>query len=68
VVVLPVLQAGATDGRFLRAAGIPTYGVSGMFRDVDDVRAHGKDERIPVRSLYEGQEFVWRLVTALTAP
>jgi acetylornithine deacetylase/succinyl-diaminopimelate desuccinylase-like protein len=68
VVVLPVMQPGATDGRFLRAAGIPTYGVSGMFRDVDDVRAHGKDERIPVRSLYEGQEFVWRLVTALTAP
>jgi acetylornithine deacetylase/succinyl-diaminopimelate desuccinylase-like protein len=67
VVVLPVLQAGATDGRFLRAAGIPTYGVSGLFHDVDDVRAHGKDERIPVRSLYEAQEFVYRLLTTLTS-
>jgi acetylornithine deacetylase/succinyl-diaminopimelate desuccinylase-like protein len=66
VLVLPAMSSGATDGRFLRAAGIPTYGVSGMFRDVDDVRAHGRDERIPVRSLYEGQEFVYRLVTALT--
>jgi acetylornithine deacetylase/succinyl-diaminopimelate desuccinylase-like protein len=66
VVVLPVMQTGATDGRFLRRAGIPTFGVSGIFRDVDDIRAHGRDERIPVRSFYEGQEFVWRLVKALT--
>jgi acetylornithine deacetylase/succinyl-diaminopimelate desuccinylase-like protein len=68
VVVLPVMVPGATDGRFLRAAGIPTYGVSGIFRDVDDVRAHGRDERILVRSFYEGQEFVYRLLAALTAP
>jgi acetylornithine deacetylase/succinyl-diaminopimelate desuccinylase-like protein len=66
VVVLPVMIPGATDGRFLRAAGIPTYGVSGIFLDVDDVRAHGRDERIPVRSLYEGQGFVYRLLSALT--
>jgi acetylornithine deacetylase/succinyl-diaminopimelate desuccinylase-like protein len=66
--VLPVMQPGATDGRFLRAAGIPTYGVSGIFRDVDDIRAHGRDERIAVRSLYEGQEFVYRLLLALTSP
>jgi acetylornithine deacetylase/succinyl-diaminopimelate desuccinylase-like protein len=67
VVVLPVMSSGATDGRFLRSAGIPTYGVSGIFGDVDDVRAHGKDERILVRSFYEGQEFVYRLVSALTS-
>jgi acetylornithine deacetylase/succinyl-diaminopimelate desuccinylase-like protein len=67
VVVLPVMQPGATDGRFLRAAGIPTYGVSGMFRDVTDIRAHGRDERIPVRSFQESQEFVYRLLRALTS-
>jgi acetylornithine deacetylase/succinyl-diaminopimelate desuccinylase-like protein len=66
VVVLPVMQPGATDGRFLRAAGIPTYGVSGLFRDVTDIRAHGRDERIPVRSFQESQEFVYRLLRGLT--
>jgi acetylornithine deacetylase/succinyl-diaminopimelate desuccinylase-like protein len=66
VVVLPVMQPGATDGRFLRAAGIPTFGVSGLFRDVSDIRAHGRDERIPAQAFYESQEFVYRLVKALT--
>jgi acetylornithine deacetylase/succinyl-diaminopimelate desuccinylase-like protein len=66
VVVLPVMQPGATDGRFLRAAGIPTFGVSGLFRDVSDIRAHGRDERIPVKSFQESQEFVHRLLRALT--
>src|SRR6185436_10222475 len=67
VVVLPVMQPGATDGRFLRAAGIPCYGVSGLFRDVTDIRAHGKDERIPVKSFQESQEFVYRLLKLLTS-
>jgi acetylornithine deacetylase/succinyl-diaminopimelate desuccinylase-like protein len=67
VVVLPVMQPGATDGRFLRAAGIPTFGVSGLFRDVTDIRAHGRDERIPVRSFQESQEFVYRLLKLLTS-
>ena len=44
VVVTPVMGTGATDGKYLRSAGIPVYGVSGMFGDVDDVRAHGRDE------------------------
>lgn len=66
VVVLPVMQAGATDGRFLRAAGIPTYGVSGIFRDVDDIRAHGRDERLLASAFYEGQEFIYRLLRRLT--
>jgi acetylornithine deacetylase/succinyl-diaminopimelate desuccinylase-like protein len=67
VPVLPVMSTGATDGRFLRAAGIPTYGVSGVFGDVDDVRAHGRDERVGVQAFYEGLEFTWELVVALTS-
>lgn len=66
VPVLPVMSTGATDGRFLRAAGIPTYGVSGLFGDIDDVRAHGRDERVGMQAFYEGLEFTWELVVALT--
>jgi acetylornithine deacetylase/succinyl-diaminopimelate desuccinylase-like protein len=66
--VVPVMSAGATDSRYFRIAGIPAYGVSGIFYDIDDVRAHGRDERLAVRSFYEGLEFLGRLVDALTAP
>ncbi len=66
VPVLPVMLAGATDGRFLRAAGIPTYGLTGLFHDVDDVRAHGRDERISVKSFFEAQEFLERVVRRLS--
>jgi len=62
VPVVPTLLAGATDGRFTINAGIPTYGVSGMFRDPDGGGVHGLNERIRVRSLYEGHEFLYRLV------
>ncbi len=65
VPVVPVMSTGATDGRFLRAAGIPTYGVSGIFGDPADSRAHGRDERLLVKSYYDGQEFLYRLVHAL---
>ena len=65
VPVLPMMVPGATDGRFLRAAGIPTYGVQGFFVDRNDVRAHGRDERMPVKSFYEGQTFLYELVQAL---
>jgi acetylornithine deacetylase/succinyl-diaminopimelate desuccinylase-like protein len=69
VPVLPVMSAGATDGRMLRAAGIPTYGVSGIFHDVADSRAHGRDERIGIDAFYEAQAFLYDLVKALaTAP
>lgn len=64
--VVPVMETGGTDGRLLRAGGIPTYGVSGVFIDMNDVRAHGRDERIPVKSFYDGLEFYDRLVRALT--
>ena len=65
VIVLPTLATGATDGRYLRAAGIPTYGVQGFFNERDDNRAHGRDERMMVRSFYEGQSFLYELVKAL---
>lgn len=65
VPVIPVMSTGATDGRLLRAAGIPTYGVSGLFGDPTDARAHGRDERMLVKSFYDGQEFLHRLVRRL---
>lgn len=65
VPVIPVMSTGATDGRFLRAAGIPTYGVSGIFSDPNDARAHGRDERLLVKSFFDGQLFLHRLVHAL---
>jgi acetylornithine deacetylase/succinyl-diaminopimelate desuccinylase-like protein len=68
VPVVPVMSTGATDSLYLRAAGIPMYGVDGMFSDLDDVRAHGRDERLPVPALYEGQEFLYRLVKAMSSP
>jgi len=61
-VVIPVMSAGATDGSYLRNAGIPTYGHSGLAGDINDVRAHGKDERILVKSFFEGDEYLYRLV------
>lgn len=67
VPVIPTMLTGATDGLQLRNAGIPTYGVSGLFDDIDDIRAHGQDERIGVKSLYESQEFLYRLVKVLSS-
>lgn len=67
VPVLPIMSTGATDGLYLRNAGIPVYGVSGLFHDVDDVRAHGQDERIGKEHFFQGQEFLYRLVRALAS-
>jgi acetylornithine deacetylase/succinyl-diaminopimelate desuccinylase-like protein len=66
VITLPVMDPWTTDGRHFRVAGIPVYGVSGVFYDIADVRAHGKDERILVQSFYEGVEFSYRLMKKLT--
>jgi acetylornithine deacetylase/succinyl-diaminopimelate desuccinylase-like protein len=66
VPVLPVMETGATDGKYFRSAGIPTYGVSGVFLDIDDVRAHGRDERIGVQDYYDGLEYTYRLVRDLS--
>jgi acetylornithine deacetylase/succinyl-diaminopimelate desuccinylase-like protein len=62
--VIPQMATGATDGSFLNAAGIPTYGVSGMFEDDEVTHAHGLNEAIPVKSLLEGREFLYRLTKA----
>lgn len=65
VPVIPTMSTGATDGSFLRSIGIPTYGTSGLAGDIDDVRSHGKDERVAVKSFYDGQEYLYRLVKLL---
>jgi acetylornithine deacetylase/succinyl-diaminopimelate desuccinylase-like protein len=64
---VPTMSAGATDGRFLRAAGIPTFGHSGLAADIFDVRAHGKDERVSVQALFEGTQYLYELVKALSS-
>jgi acetylornithine deacetylase/succinyl-diaminopimelate desuccinylase-like protein len=60
------MMTGASDGRFLRKAGVPVYGISGMFGDPDDVRAHGMDERINAKFFYDGVEFMYRFMRNLT--
>jgi acetylornithine deacetylase/succinyl-diaminopimelate desuccinylase-like protein len=64
-IVVPVMSTGATDGLFLRNGEVPTYGIDGTFGDIDDVRAHGKDERVGVKQFFEGLEFQYRLIKAL---
>ena len=68
VPIVPVMDAGASDGAISRAAGLPTYGLPGLFMDVDDDRSHGRDERIRVASFYDGVDFYYRLVKALSSP
>ncbi len=63
--VVPVMDTGASDGKYLRIAGIPTYGVPGVFEDVDDTRAHGKDERIGVKDFYDGVDFYYEFIRSL---
>jgi len=62
---LPVMSAGATDGSQLRAIGMPVYGVMGLFLDRGEQRIHGRDERLPVKSFYDGLEFHYRLLRDL---
>ena len=64
--VVPLMGTGATDSLFFRQAGINMYGVSGIFHEVGDNRAHGRDERIGIKEFYDGQEFLYRLVNSLT--
>lgn len=65
VPVIPSMSTGASDSKFFRRAGIPAYGVSGIFSDIDDVRIHGRDERVGVKQFQEGQAFLYRLVDEL---
>jgi acetylornithine deacetylase/succinyl-diaminopimelate desuccinylase-like protein len=65
--VVPTMSTGASDGVYTNAAGMPTYGISGLAIDTDDVRAHGRDERLGVESYYRGVEFYYRYLKALTS-
>ena len=67
VAVIPIMGTGATDSKYLRAAGIPGYGVSGLFSDPTDNRAHGRDERVLIKSYYDSQEFLYRLVKEMSS-
>jgi acetylornithine deacetylase/succinyl-diaminopimelate desuccinylase-like protein len=65
--VIPTMSTGATDSQPFRQIGIPAYGVSGLMGDPEDIRSHGRDERMRVKSLYDGQEFLYRLTKLLAA-
>ena len=67
VAVIPTMGTGATDSKYLRAIGIPGYGVSGLFGDPNDARAHGKDERVLIKSYYDSQDFLYRLVKEMSS-
>ncbi len=66
VPVIPVMETGASDGKITSEAGLPTYGINGIAIDINDVRMHGKDERVAVDSYYHGVEFYYRYVTLLS--
>jgi acetylornithine deacetylase/succinyl-diaminopimelate desuccinylase-like protein len=67
VKVVPVMSAGASDNVYWRAGGLETFGVSGTFVNVADLRAHGKDERVGVSEFYEALEFSYRLMKDLSS-
>ena len=64
--VIPTMATGASDGVYTNAAGLPTFGISGIAIDMDDVRAHGKDERLGVQSYYNGVQFYYQFLKAIT--
>ena len=66
VPLIPTMSTGATDGNYVRNAGIPVYGVSAIFSDPNDSRAHGKDERVGVKEYYSAQEFWYRMLKRLS--
>jgi acetylornithine deacetylase/succinyl-diaminopimelate desuccinylase-like protein len=65
VPVIPTMSGGYTDSRWLRNAGIPSYGISGLFTDPARNGVHGLNEQIGVKQLYDGKEFLYRLVKQL---
>jgi acetylornithine deacetylase/succinyl-diaminopimelate desuccinylase-like protein len=67
VSIVPEMSMGATDGLFTRNAGIPTYGVSAIFDDPNDVRAHGRDERVGVRAFHAAADYSYELVKAVSS-
>ena len=68
VPLVATMSTGATDGKYTRIAGIPTYGISCMFFEMNDSRAHGKDERVGVQDFYDGVEFNYKLIRELSSP
>jgi acetylornithine deacetylase/succinyl-diaminopimelate desuccinylase-like protein len=64
--VVPTMATGASDSVYTNAAGMPSYGVSGIALETNDVRAHGKDERLPVESFDRGLDFYYQLVRMLS--
>jgi acetylornithine deacetylase/succinyl-diaminopimelate desuccinylase-like protein len=66
--IVPEMSTGASDGLFVRNAGIPVYGVTGLFIDVNDNREHGRDERILVTSLQDGLKFSYEVIKRLGTP
>jgi acetylornithine deacetylase/succinyl-diaminopimelate desuccinylase-like protein len=66
VIVVPVMDPWSGDGRRFRRAGTPVYGISGVFYDIDDIRSHGRDERVLAESFYQGVEFMYQLMKALS--
>ncbi len=67
VPVIPTMSTGATDGYRLRSAGIPTYGVSGIFSAPGETNAHGRDEKLRIKAFYDGLEFLYQLVKMVSA-
>ncbi|MCU1349227.1 MAG: uncharacterized protein JWO56_2257, partial [Acidobacteria bacterium] len=67
VPVMPIMATGASDGLYLRNAGIPTYGISGIFGELDDSRSHGRDERVGVQQFFDGAQFLYLLVRRLSS-
>jgi acetylornithine deacetylase/succinyl-diaminopimelate desuccinylase-like protein len=65
VPIVPIMETGATDGLFLRNAGVPVYAFSGLFIATNDVRAHGKDERILVTAFDDGLDFTYDFLTRI---
>ena len=61
------MATGASDGVYTSPAGMPTFGISGLALDVNDIRAHGKDERLPVKSFYDGVEFYYKFLKAVAS-
>jgi acetylornithine deacetylase/succinyl-diaminopimelate desuccinylase-like protein len=66
--VIPEMSTGATDGLFIRNAGIPVFGVAGWFMRSSDIRAHGLDEKIGIAEFHAGTEFWYRMLTTLSKP
>ncbi|HET8925373.1 MAG TPA: M20/M25/M40 family metallo-hydrolase [Candidatus Acidoferrum sp.] len=67
VPLVATMSTGATDGKYTRIAGIPTYGISCMFFEMNDSRAHGKDERVGVQDFYDGIEFNYKLMREISS-